>query len=90
MTEDKKREAAADLSENVLWLIEQILIKHNIAIIEASKEAIDAAVKKEREKCAKVCENLYANLNDDLDCRKRWPEQKRKNDIYAEAIRKRK
>lgn len=54
MTEDKKREAAAYLGENVLWLIEQILIKHNIAIIEASKEAIDVAVKKEREECAKV------------------------------------
>jgi ribosome biogenesis protein Tsr3 len=56
MTEDEKREAAAYLGENVLWLIEQILIKHNIAIIEASKEAIDAAVKKEREECAKICE----------------------------------
>ena len=59
MTEDKKREAAAYLGENVLWLIEQILIKHNIAIIEASKEAIDAAVKKEREECAKLCEACY-------------------------------
>ncbi len=89
MTEDEKREAAAYLGENVLWLIEQILIKHNIAIIDASKEAIDAAVKKEREECAKVCEDLYANLNDDLDCCKRWPEQKRENDIYAKAIRAR-
>jgi hypothetical protein len=58
MTEDEKREAAAYLGENVLWLIEQILIKHNIAIIEASKEAIDAAVKKEREECAKLCDDL--------------------------------
>ncbi len=44
----------------------------------------------EREECAKVCEDLYANLNDDLDCRKRWPEQKRRNEIYAAAIRARK
>ena len=43
----------------------------------------------EREECAKVCQDLYANLNDDLDCRKRWPEQKRRNDIYAAAIRAR-
>jgi hypothetical protein len=63
MTEDEKREAAAYLGENVLWLIEQILIKHNIAIIEASKEAIDAAVKKEREECAKACEGIDS-LND--------------------------
>ena len=56
MNEQQKREAAADLSENVLWLIEQVLIKHNIAIIEASKEAIDDAVAKEREECAKVVE----------------------------------
>ena len=56
MNDEQKREAAADLSENVLWLIEQVLIKHNIAIIEASKEAIDDAVAKEREECAKVCE----------------------------------
>jgi hypothetical protein len=62
MTEDEKREAAAYLGENVLWLIEQILIKHNIAIIDASKDAIDAAVKKEREECAKICqaESEYA------------------------------
>ena len=56
MNEQQKREAATDLSENVLWLIEQVLIKHNIAIIEASKEAIDDAVAKEREECAKVVE----------------------------------
>jgi hypothetical protein len=43
----------------------------------------------EREACAEVCEDLYANLNDDLDCRKRWPEQKRRNEIYAAAIRAR-
>ena len=49
--------------------------------------ALVAAV--EREECAKVCEDLYANLNDDLDCRKRWPEQKRRNEIYAAAIRAR-
>ena len=49
MNDEQKREAATDLSANVLWLIEQVLVKHNIAIIEASKEAIDDAVAKERE-----------------------------------------
>jgi len=43
----------------------------------------------EREACAKVCENLYSNLNDDIDCRKRWPEQLRRNKIYADAIQTR-
>lgn len=33
-----------------------------------------------------ACLNLYANLNDDLDCRKHWPEQLRVNTIYADAI----
>lgn len=75
MTEDEKREAAAYLGENVLWLIEQILIKHNIAIIEASKEAIDAAVKKEREECAKLAEDKFDFCGDEL--------------LIAEAIRAR-
>ena len=56
MTDKQIRKAAEHLGENALWLIKQILIKHDAAIIEASKEAIDAAVAKEREECAKVCE----------------------------------
>lgn len=56
MTDEKLRAAARDLGENVLWLVEQILIKHNMAILESSKEAIDAAVAAEREACAKVAE----------------------------------
>ena len=56
MTEKKIREAAEHLGENALWLIKQILIKHDVAILEASKEAIDAAVAAEREACAKVAE----------------------------------
>ncbi len=61
MTEDQKREAAASLGENVLWLIEQILIKHNVAILEGAKEAINAAVAKEREACADIAENWKCN-----------------------------
>lgn len=56
MTDKQIRKAAEHLGENALWLIKQILIKHDAAIIEASKEAIDAAVAKEREACARVCE----------------------------------
>lgn len=70
MTDDKLRVAARDLGENVLWLIEQILIKHNMAILEGSKEAIDAAVLAEREACAKVCDALgdqFADANP-ADC----------------------
>lgn len=33
-----------------------------------------------------ACLNLYANLNEDLDCRKYWPEQLRVNTIYATVI----
>ena len=63
MNDEQKREAAADLSENVLWLIEQVLIKHNIAIIEASKEAIDDAVAKEREECAKIVDQWFNSMS---------------------------
>ena len=63
MNDEQKREAAADLSENVLWLIEQVLIKHNIAIIEASKEAIDDAVAKEREECAKIVDKWFDSMS---------------------------
>ena len=60
MTDKQIREAAEYLGENALWLIKQILIKHDAAILEASKEAIDAAVAKEREECAKLCERFQA------------------------------
>jgi hypothetical protein len=61
MTDEKLRAAARDLGENVLWLVEQILIKHNMAILEGSKEAIDAAVAVEREACADIAENWKCN-----------------------------
>lgn len=70
MNEKKLRQAATYLGENVMWLIEQVLVKHNMAIIEASKEAIDAAVLAEREACAQVCDALgdeFADANP-ADC----------------------
>ncbi len=63
MNDEQKREAATDLSANVLWLIEQVLVKHNIAIIEASKEAIDDAVAKEREECAKIVDKWFNSMS---------------------------
>lgn len=70
MNEEQKREAAADLSENVLWLIEQVLIKHNIAIIEASREAIDDAVAKEREECAKIVDQWFNGMSSEPEMEK--------------------
>jgi len=66
MNDKEKRKAATELSENVMWLIEQVLIKHNIAVLEASKEAIDEATKKEREKVASwMIKNGYATGHGD-------------------------
>jgi H2-forming N5,N10-methylenetetrahydromethanopterin dehydrogenase-like enzyme len=56
MTDQKLRAAAEHLGENVLWLIKQVLLKHDMAVIEASKEAIDDAVAAEREACALLVE----------------------------------
>jgi len=68
---------------------EDLLQELDWQIADGWNRALMNGVKTEREECAKVCEDLYDNLNDDLDCRKRWPEQKRRNDIYAAAIRAR-
>lgn len=52
---DKRLDKAAELlGAGALKLIKQILAKHDAAIIEASQEAIEAAVKAEREACAKA------------------------------------
>jgi len=50
--------AAEHLGSGALEMIKAILIKHDAAIIEASQEAIDAAVLAEREACAKVCDEI--------------------------------
>ncbi len=50
--------AAEHLGSGALKMIKAILIKHDAAIIEASQEAIEAAVKAEREACAKVCYDM--------------------------------
>lgn len=45
--------AAEHLGANALKMIKLILHKHDAAIIEASQEAIEAAVLAERDACAK-------------------------------------
>jgi len=58
---DKRLDKAAEhLGAGALKLIKQILAKHDAAIIEASQEAIEAAVLAEREACAKVCDEIVA------------------------------
>jgi ribosomal protein S20 len=48
--------AAESMGENVLSMIKHILRKHDAAIIEASFEAIEAAVKEERRSIIRVLE----------------------------------
>lgn len=50
--------AAEHLGSGALKMIKAILIKHDAAIIEASQEAIDAAVLVEREACATAVINI--------------------------------
>ena len=52
--------AAEHLGAGALKMIKAILMKHDAAIIEASQEAIEAAVLAEREACAKVCDEIVA------------------------------
>ena len=51
-------EASKTLGAGAIKMISLILNKHDAAVIEASIEAIEAAVKDEREACAKVCEKI--------------------------------
>lgn len=58
MTDERLREFAHELGENVLWLIEQVLVKYNMAVLEGSKEAMDDAVKVERSAVADLVEQM--------------------------------
>jgi hypothetical protein len=58
--------AAEHLGANALKMIKLILLKHDAAIIEASQEAIEAAVLAEREACKKIAvemANTQAKMN---------------------------
>ena len=56
------RQAAEHMGENVMWLIQQILIKHDAAMIEGGIESIKAAVEAEREACAAMVRPLDESL----------------------------
>ena len=60
MTDYDKRlaEASKTLGANALKMIGLILQKHDAAVIEASMEAIEAAVLAEREACAAICDRF--------------------------------
>lgn len=58
MTDEKLRQSARELGENVLWLIEQVLVKYNMAVLEGSKEALDNAVAIERKAVAELVEQM--------------------------------
>ena len=52
--EKRLDKAAEHLGSGALKMIKAILMKHDAAIIEASQEAIEAAVLAERQACAKA------------------------------------
>ena len=72
---DKRLSMAAEsMGENVLSMIKHILRKHDAAIIEASFEAIEAAVKSERRAIIAVLEtglveegHIEYHMNDAID-----------------------
>lgn len=65
-------EASKALGANALKMISLILQKHDAAVIEASIEAIEAAVLAEREVCAALCEARYMgdNNREDMEARR--------------------
>lgn len=56
-------EASKTLGANALKMISLILQKHDAAVIEASMEAIEAAVAAEREACALEAESAASDDN---------------------------
>lgn len=79
MTKDEIIRMAREAGIGALTDYGKEALKHFAALVAAH----------EREKCAKVCENLYKHLNYDVDCQKLWPHTKMINDQYAAAIRAR-
>ncbi len=57
---DQNKAAAMAMIEKPIEMIKAIMLKHELAVIEVMRElheAKDAAVRAEREACAKVCED---------------------------------
>lgn len=61
-------EASKTLGAGAIKMISLILNKHDAAVIEASIEAIEAAVKDEREACAKMCDRFAARQMHPAEC----------------------
>jgi hypothetical protein len=63
INQDKRLEKAAEhLGSGALKMIKAILMKHDAAIIEASQEAIEAAVLAEREEVALEFEKRHESV----------------------------
>ena len=61
---DQNRAAALAMIETPIEMIKAIMLKHELAVIEVMRElheAKEAAVRAEREACAKVCEDDFGN-----------------------------
>ena len=58
---DQNKAAALAMIEKPIEMIKAIMLKHEIAVIEVMRElheSREAAIRAEREACAKVCETL--------------------------------
>jgi putative heme iron utilization protein len=58
---DQNKAAAMAMIEKPIEMIKAIMLKHELAVIEVMRElheSREAAVRAEREACAKVCEKL--------------------------------
>lgn len=60
-------DASKVLGGNALKMIGLILQKHDAAVIEASMEAIEAAVLAQREACAKVLDEMADQMVADME-----------------------
>ena len=64
---DQNKAAAMAMIEKPIEMIKAIMLKHELAVIEVMRElheSREAAVRAEREACAKVCEDLSDSLSD--------------------------
>jgi len=64
---DKNKAAALAMIEKPIEMIKAIMLKHELAVIEVMRElheSRDAAVRAEREACAKLCENMTLEWKD--------------------------
>ena len=63
---DRNKAAAMAMIEKPIEMIKAIMLKHDIAVIEVMRElheSREAAVRAEREACAKLCDELAKSRN---------------------------